>query len=501
VLKEAKIRAGANPVVLQRDGQYVSVYPPVSGLADEITTVRHEPDPNDGRVLAVPYPLVWPQADRLGRRFLQTFAGLEPLLAAWLARHGHRVELTGNRPPELNNPDANQLPEFGGTPDWGLLDFVRRRERGLVRHGPAVDPARLVAQIALGWRRAHVLVLATRRRDAADFRDRLSAFVPRVSLFAGRSSATATRVVVATPGYARAGAVGIESRNVLVALNPDELFPVGELASPIDALRQARRARLYGLLRVGAEFPPHTRSLMTTLFGPDEVVVPRHGHVPRGVDVAFVRVEGGPRVRGHDPVRLVRSGVWQHPVRNRRLARLAGLIAAGQYANARKEYPQLAGVQPRRPGGRVVLLAANVEHALAVAGYLPDAPIACGGEVFPAGLSPEQAQLLKQRGVVGDARMVIATPIGLSGIGSIGVLVRADAGRGLPPIPEDHLVIPHGTKTRLLVVDAADRHHPALRVATRDRKAAYRATGWDVVGEPAVSPLDRFLADRPEVRA
>lgn len=485
--------------MLQRDGQHVSLEP-VVGLAEEFVTVRHVPDPDGGRVLAVPHPLVWPQEVRRGRRVLQTFAGLEPLLVDWLKRRGHEVELTGDRPPTWPAPDSGRLADFDGSLDGHLLDFVRHRERGLVRHGPAVDPARLVAQVARGWRRARVLVMATRRRDAKDFRDRLLAFLSGVYLFAGTAPSMAGRVTVATAGYARAGAIGIESRTVLVALDPEELFPAGDLASPVDALRQARRARLYGIMPVGHELPPYTRSLVTALFGTDEVVVPRHGHVARRIDVAFVRVEGGPRVHDDDPVRLMRSGVWQHPVRNRRLARLAGLVAAGRSAEVREQLPHLTDVHLRRHGGRVVLLAANVEHALALAGYLSDAPISCGTDLCRAGLKPEQKLMLKRSGCVDDAKLVIATPVGLPTIGEIEVLVRADAGRGLPPIPDDQLVVPHGTKTRLLVVDTADRHHPALRTAAGNRKAAYRAAGWSIVCEPELSPLDRFLADRPEVK-
>lgn len=486
-------------VALQRDGQYVSLEP-VDELAEAFATVRHIPAPDTGRVRAVPYPLVWSQDVRRGRRVLQTFAGLEPLLVDWLRRRGHEVELTGDRPPTWAAPDSARLADFDGPLDRHLLDFVRGRDRGLARHGPAVDPARLVAQVALGWRRARVLVMATRRRDAKDFRDRLLAFVPGVSLFAGTAPSRAGRVTVATAGYARAGAIGIESRTVLVALNPEELFPTGELASPVDALRQARRARLYGIMPAGRELPPHTRSLVTALFGTEEVAVPRHGHLARRIDVAFVRVEGGPRVRDDDPVHLMRSGVWQHPVRNRRLARLAGLVATGQFTEVREELPQLAGVQARRHGGRVVLLAANVEHALALAGYQSDAPVACGNDVCRADLKPEQKVMLKRSGCA-DAELVIATPAGLPTVGPIGVLVRADAGRGLPPIPDDHLVVPHGTKSRLLVIDTADRHHPALRTAAGGRKVAYRAAGWNIVGEPEPSPLDRFMAERPEVRA
>ncbi|WP_439627012.1 hypothetical protein [Gemmata sp.] len=486
--------------MLQRDGQYVSLEP-VEGLAEDFLTVRHVPDPDGGRVLAVPHPLVWTQDVRRGRRLLQTFAGLEPLLADWLERRGHQVELTGDRPPAWPAPDSGRLADYEGPLDAHLLDFVSGRDRGLVRHGPAVDPARLVAQVALGWRRARVLVMATRRRDAKDFRDRLLAFLPNVSLFAGTAPVMAGRVTVATAGYARAGAIGIESRTVLVALDPAELFPTGELASPVDALRQARRARLYGIMPVGHELPPYTRSLATALFGTDEVVVPRHGHVVRRIEAAFVRVEGGPRVQDDDPVRLMRSGVWQHPVRNRRMARLAGLLAAGRSAEVREQLPQLADVRLRRHGGRVVLLAANVEHALALADYLSDAPIACGSDLFRAGLKPEQKLTLTRSGCADDAELVIATPAGLPTVGLIDVLVRADAGRGLPPVPDDHLVVPHGTENRLLVIDTADRHHPALRTAAGNRKAAYRASGWSIVGEPALSPLDRFLAERPEVRA
>jgi hypothetical protein len=495
------IRPQRNTVVVRRDGQYVSVAPRVPGLASTFVGVRHVADPDSGRVLAVPYPLLWEMEGRSGPA-LQAFAGLEPLVVAWLRRSGYAVEMAGDRPPEWVVPDAGRLARVGGTIDHGLLEFVRRHDRGVIRYHPDhVDPDWLVAQIALGWPKERVLVTATRRETAADLHSRLRAYFPGAALFAGTSHRRAGRVTVATPAYARAGAIGIERRTVYVAADPADLFSATQTAG-VDSLRAAWRARLYGLLPLQTELPPHTRSLMTSLFGPDEVVIPRHGHVERAVEVVFVTVEGGPRVRDADPVALRRGGVWQHPVRNRRLAKLARLLAAGDIEAVRAAFSHLSGVAlGAPPGRRVVILADGVEHALALAGHVPDAPVVCGSDPWTAGLTAGQAERLDSgAGVSGTARLLIATQAGLSSACSFEILVRADAGRGLPPLPDDQLVAPHGSASSLLVVDCADRHHPALRVRSRERRAAYVVAGWIVAGEPTLSPLDRVLADRPEVR-
>jgi len=99
--------------------------------------------------------------------------------------------------------------------------------------------------------------------------------------------------------------------------------------------------------------------------------------------------------------------------------------------------------------------------------------------VWAVGLDHEQKKrLLRGPLAEGEHELVIATPSGLGAVGPVGVFVRADAGHGLPPLPEDQLVVPHGDAARLLVIDCADRHHAALWVRAKGRRAAYAAAGW-----------------------
>ena len=299
--------------------------------------------------------------------------------------------------------------------------------------------------------------------------------------------------------FVKVGAIAVEKRTIYISLNPDELFPTG-VRTPLDDIKRAGRARMYGLLPIGAEVPPYTRSLITALFGLKEVVVPRHGHVLRNVDVAFTTVSGGPDIaKLPDELAIRRNGIWKHPVRNRRIAKLASLLATKKYATAHQQFPDLGRVQLRRGGRKVVVLVENLEHALAMAKYLPEAPIVFGPDHWTGDLSTAQKDRLKPRRPR-KPHVTIATLTGLPDVDRMDVLLRADAGRGLPPLSEEQRVVPHGTADRLLLIDCRDRHHPFLRTLSQERRIDYLASGWRVDGEAEPSALDRFLAARPKVR-
>ena len=82
-------------------------------------------------------------------------------------------------------------------------------------------------------------------------------------------------------------------------------------------------------------------------------------------------------------------------------------------------------------------------------------------------------------------------------LGANDVLVRADAGIGLPPgLRPEHLFV-HQLGPELIVIDVADRHHPELRRAARRRERAYHAEGWAVGPHPCMDALRAFEATRP----
>lgn len=104
-------------------------------------------DPAHGiRVERQKLPRAWP-SEWHEEPIIESFAGLEAKLKETLEELGYKVHLAGERPGILSRP---QRPASGGQePDEAVLEFIRRRERGIVRYDPAqVQVERLVAEVA-----------------------------------------------------------------------------------------------------------------------------------------------------------------------------------------------------------------------------------------------------------------------------------------------------------------------------------------------------------------
>ena len=130
--------------------------------------------------------------------------------------------------------------------------------------------------------------------------------------------------------------------------------------------------------------------------------------------VSFERIGGGPQIRGKSPLQIKRDGIWQHPVRNRRIARLA-----------------------RALDHEALILVENDEHRRQLTPLLCDDVIVTFQEAPP---------------------LEMAT------------VIRCDAGVGGLP----NSVI--GNSIRIF--DFNDRHHPVLRRRSRGRRAIYQQKGW-----------------------
>jgi hypothetical protein len=198
-------------------------------------------------------------------------------------------------------------------------------------------------------------------------------------------------------------------------------------------LRDALRARLYGLLALDARPAPFDRDLMTEVFGFQELVIPGNGSHQRLVQVAYHPVAGGMRLAaGLDCVTLKRRGVWHHERRNRTIARLA---------RAPRSFFTNDGCQGSAPNGQangpapgVLVLVENVEHGLALAKHLRGWPLLTDGRTCERGLSDSQKEALRQGGAgeLAEPLQVIATSavLGRSCLDAIDVLIRADGGVG-----------------------------------------------------------------------
>src|SRR5262249_54048271 len=140
---------------------------------------------------------------------LDCFAGLLPVVLRFAGGAGYAARVL--RRPSTRLPEPDFPPAEGLAPlDRSFLRCVRQHDRALVRYGPAVDPGRLVAQVALAWPRLTVAVAVTRVGEARRLRDRLRQYLPGLVAVTGRNRVADSevgRVVVAT--YNGLGNTGI----------------------------------------------------------------------------------------------------------------------------------------------------------------------------------------------------------------------------------------------------------------------------------------------------
>jgi hypothetical protein len=500
----ARVGQGAPYVTLRRCGATVQVEPASEEVRRALRTavhVAHQVPGGGLRVFAAPLP-VYRERPWADGPALCLPAGLGPVAREALRRAGCRIEDRGQAPPPLPPPDLTRLEGLGAV-DRTLLDAVRRHDRALLRHGPGIDPALLVAQVARAWPGLTVTVPVARRADAWRLGRALRGLLPDVSVVTGQGGpAEVGRVVVATftalghtaryrlPGYRM---FDISWTDILVV--PDALSATATVAR--GWLGHAARARVYGLLPLGAKPSPLQEDLLRAVLGFEEAVLPRHGHCERPVLVLGHRFTGGvPLPPGLAGVALQRRGVWQHPIRNRIATRLAAACAAGTAQAVLG--PAAAGITPG-----AVVLAANAEHALALAARLPEDWLLLASDVHEEGLTPEQVRRLHRP--VSPFRAgplyAVATPAVLPNLdlSCAGVLVRADGGVGPPPLAIEQLAEPDDGPARpLLLVDLDDRHHPTLRRRARLRRQAYAVRGWFAPGtDPVQARVEQFLATRP----
>ncbi|WP_165253443.1 hypothetical protein [Paludisphaera soli] len=419
-------------------------------------------------------------------RFLYLPAGLESAARALLERGGFAVVVGGTSPAPLPEPDELSL-RGAGVIDRPLLEFIRGHDRGLVRVGPKIDPARLAAQVALAFPGASIAVVAARIEDVRRLHAALGRQLRDVSWVAGdRCPESVGRVAVSTCWALGHPAVHLERRDVVIAL--DAVEATGRKAS--FSLHRAFRARLFGLLGDDRRPAPREADLTAGLFGFDELALPRHGGRPREVEVVTRKFVGGPAVdSGGSLATLKRTAYWGDPLFNRRAAAAALDAVRGGRAEV------------AAPGSRAAVLVENVEHALALAARLPAWGLVADHVAHGDGLPRESAGRLRAArnsgASVARPRIVTLAALAEVDLGALDVLVRADGGLGVPSALASIVVGSDAPAAPLRLVDFDDRRHPELRRRSRGRRAAYAGLGWPVDGRPAPTPVERFLAGRP----
>jgi hypothetical protein len=490
--------------MLGRDGSYCVVEPACPELFRTLYTLRHNAELDAAgvcRVISRPYPLVWQQHDAAGHSQSVCYVGLEPIVREQLRQLGYTVQrlLT----PCKVLPPAQHLPwELAENVDESFLTMVQQCERGMVHFDTChVEPARLIAEAAMAWRRHRIVVPVTRSPDAWNLRAALAKFVPagEIGVYAGGAVADEhKRIVIGTYQQLGGGAVALHERQLLFALSPCEML-ANDFGRQVVAA--ARSARCYGFMPINAKVPPYQRDQLRALFGKQSISIPAHGKVQRPVNVFFTPVYGGPTIgEGLAWPELKAKGVWEHPIRNRRITGLAQALAAKDTRVIATRFPDTVSGVRQLNKARIGVLTENVDHALKLGRRLPDWPILAGKSLALDGLTPaDMARLQQGRGTSRRTRHVIVTVAGLCDVGRLDYVIRADAGIGIPDVDLSVNTYVNGRPRAMTIIDFDDLHNSELRQRSQQRRRDYLDAGWRL---PLQQPteLELFLNSRPKVQ-
>jgi hypothetical protein len=419
------------------------------------------------------------------------WTGLEPAVRAALEAAGHAVRVEGPEPAPLPPPDLARLRRLGPI-NFPLLEAVQGRDRAMFRYDRRsdIDPAALIAQVALAWPGRKAVVAVKRIDDVRRLCERLCPLLPDVTALSGDDHPPAFgRVVVATFGYCSIAHLDPRSRDFFFALDAIEFAGHENWDVPMFLIG----ARLYGLLDAASHPAPTVRDRLASLFGFAEAVLPRLGCRERPVIRREVQFNGvAPGSNRADALTVKRSAIWRHHARNRFVARLAE--RAGDEATADPNATEKAAAAKRN----VIVLVEAVEHAIALARFLPGWQVLTGPEIWREGLPGQRSTHTGGPGIpLPPSSVVTFAALAGNDLRNVDVLVRADGGSGIPPVGADALVQPACEGVRPLeLVDVVDRH-PALRRLVRKRRRAYTARGWHADGVDAEAERVRaFLASR-----
>ena len=413
----------------------------------------------------------------------------------------------GSRPAPRRAGDPAVATSPGHAGD--LARFIASQAQGLIRYHPGrVDPARLVLDIARAFPRAAVTVLVARKADAVGLAGHLRR--QGVDAFGYVGSGTPylddrpleARVAVATLSGLVGNPTELEKQDLILAL--DAVEAAGRATRQVLLNYTTLSTKLFGLVPLDEPPVGADEDWVSALFGFHMLDVLFPGLPTRKVEVKTVAGGGRRLARGtSSDLELRRYGIWTNDARNRQVARIARAVAARDVRELRK----LRVGATHLPGaGCVVVLAENLEHALHLLPKLEGWTLVAGPYLNSAGLGDEERGLLTERLKIDPAVApgLVATPAGLAAaagyapgarpITGWAAVVRADAGDGLPPVPDDVLA---DVSDPLVVFDLIDDHHPHLKEMAANRRRAYVGAGWRVDGvDPALARAAEFVRRR-----
>ncbi|MCH7685567.1 MAG: hypothetical protein IH899_02615, partial [Planctomycetes bacterium] len=185
--------------------------------------------------------------DPAGDQVVSVCRGLVPLVIERLRQSGFQIDNFDSPPKPLGSFNVDKLRDKFERVDSEFLETVRRHDRAVIRYPRGrVQPAKLIAQIAIAWPKKSILVPVTGVAEAEKLKLQLNRYLPNVIAYHHKNHPN-ERARVAVSTYAHAGGVAgrLTKRDIVIALNAAELL---RSKSGRMCIEYAWRARLYGFL-------------------------------------------------------------------------------------------------------------------------------------------------------------------------------------------------------------------------------------------------------------
>ncbi len=441
----------------------------------------------------------WPELQAVAARYHAndaslaiTYPGLADAIIWKLHDAGIPVGVNSRPTAQLPQPDLTRLNAWEKI-DSEMLHFINHVERGLVRYGAGVDPAILIAQVALAYPEASIVVPVVTKDRARAMAANVQRFLPDAvcCLQHGVEYYDRPRVIVTLPGRLGYGHVAVQKRDIL--LTPDPLQMLGK--KPLEGLRRAFNAHVIGYLPLHAKLSASDWDRLRCWYGFAECVVPAHGRKLLPIRLVIPPFHAKPTAAfDATPLKIKQQEIWRHQVRNRLLCECAQAIHTGERSGPDSFLEKIiSGPQ------RVAVVVENVEHASELLQRLTDWPLLTGAEVSFAGLPPVSIRRLKEarKRPVTNAAICTYAAAGQMDYTQLDVLIRADGGTGLPP-GLDGTTMDVQDQQQLLLIDFYDRQHPICRQWSNTRKERYAQAGWYPLGTDAIDErCKQFFVSRP----
>jgi len=429
------------------------------------------------------FPLVWPIHDIFGVEHWCCFAGLQPVVIRILQDAGYELDFKDINVPRLSEPhDGQTNGRRPIDPDW--LRYVQQYDRCLCRYNPSsVQPEWLIAQVAHTWPDKKLMVWTKSLTDAQCLSRKLQSLGVDANWSTGRYIPKRTPQILLGTADFFSRDTAVQTRDIAIMLDATQI----STRAGLEAIRYALNARMYGFLADDVQPEPFTSDLITAVYGFEHLHIPEHGRVATRPDVFLTQFPGGVDVRRNaTPFEVQQQAIWRNKGRHAFIAKLARDIVNGETSDVR-----LAGALRDRLGiglPVVAVMAANLEHALALGRVMPAATMLTGDDVYLNGLSRRDERRF-YRSVDLDDRLYIVTPAAKDQIDGVDVVIKADARADVQEINVYQ-------ERQPLIIDVQDRQHRLLRRGGDQRREAYVERGCNLIGKTSIDPVEAFIGSR-----